>query len=228
MATTPGDEPTSLDGDDFLAANRARREQIRAGEAAKNVEEATNLDEEPAGDDSDATGTGRVGDRGAGRTLVGVLAALVVVLAVTTAVFGYLAFSGTDDDSGDLDRAGALRDAKEYAAQMLTYDTGKYDDLDRRIREISTPAFADRYITSSQEARKGNDAVQASSKGSAETAGIVSITPNEAVVLVALDNTVTSPQAPALGTGDGPYPSRVKLTLTREGGRWLVSDLDVI
>lgn len=224
MPSTSGDDPTSLDGGDFLAANRAKREQIRTDEAQKaaksSAEGGDAAEERP-----DTTDVGRARPKG----LVLALTAAVVVLAVTTAVFAYLAFaSGDDPRSDEVDRAGALRDAKSYAAQMLTYEPGKYDELDERIRAISTPEFADSYIKSSQQAREANDAAQASSKGSAENAGIMSIDGETAVVLVALDNTVTSPSAPALGTGNGAYASRVKVTLTRDDGKWLVSDFEVV
>ncbi|MCF8611354.1 hypothetical protein L5G28_14485 [Gordonia sp. HY285] len=221
MSSTSGGDPTSRGGGDFLAANRAKREQIRAEEAAK----AERADETGPGEQ---TAEPRSDGPSTSKALVASLTAAVVVLAVTAGVFAYLAFGSSSDDSGDLDRAGALRDAKSHAAQMLTYEAGKYDDLDRRIREIATPEFADTYIKSSQQARTANDAAQASSKGSAENAGIMSIDDSEAVVLVALDNTVTSPQAPALGAGSGAYESRVKVTLTRDDGTWLVSDFEVV
>lgn len=207
------DAKTPLDGDDFLAANRANRERIRAEAAAKSVDSST----------ADAGPTGPAELRG---WLLPASAAVIVVLVVAVGVLGYLL--ATADDADALDRDGALRDAKSYAAEMFTYQTGRYDDLDRRIRAISTPAFADEYITSSQLARKANDEAKASSKGAATSAGIVSISDTEAVVLVALDMTVTSPEATALGQGNGPSQSRVEMTLTRDSDRWVVSDLDVV
>lgn len=229
MSSTSGDDPTSHDGDDFLAANRAERAKIRA-EADRKSEKKTPKPDESGEHGTDEPQTGAPAAIGSARSgaLVPSLIAAVVVLAVAAAVFAYLAFGSSSDDADDLDGAGAVRDAKSYAAQMLTYETGKYDDLDRRIRAISTPEFADTYIKSSQQARAANDAAHASSKGSAETAGIVSTDDGEAVVLVALDNTVTSPQAPALGEGSGAYESRVKITLTQDDGKWLVSDFEVV
>ncbi|MGO3325405.1 hypothetical protein [Gordonia sp. (in: high G+C Gram-positive bacteria)] len=222
MSSTTGDDPTAPDDDDFLAANRAERAKIRAEESRKSEKKESSVPGDSGAEGAVVLGMHRTG------ALVPSLIATVVVLAVAAAVLAYLAFGSSSDDSDDLDRAGALRDAKSYAAQMLTYETGKYDDLDRRIRAISTPEFADTYIKSSQQARAANDAAHASSKGSAQTAGIVSIGADEAVVLVALDNTVTSPQAPALGEGNGAYESRVKLTLSQDDGKWLVSDFEVV
>ncbi|WP_420039445.1 hypothetical protein [Gordonia sp. MP11Mi] len=226
MSSTSGGDPTSLDGDEFLAANRAKREQIRMEEAGNPQADESQTDESQT--DESPAAESQTDEPRPSKTLVVSLIAAVAVLAVAAGVFAYLAFGTGSDDGDDLDQAGALRDAKSYAAQMLTYEAGKYDDLDRRIRGIATPEFADTYVKSSQQARAANDAAQASSKGSAENAGIMSINDREAVVLVALDNTVTSPQAPALGTGSGAYESRVKVTLARDDGKWLVSDFEVV
>ena len=214
MSSAPDDDATPLDGPGFLAANRANRERIRAEEAEKQAADPT-----PSPDSADgAAPTAR-------RPLVIALAAAVAVLAVVASVLGYLVATSSADD---LDRDGAVEAATSHAVQMFTYQTGKYDDLDRRIREISTSEFADEYIESSQLARKANDEAQGSSRGAVAAAGVVSISPTEAVVLVALDMTVTSPQAAALGQGPTPSQSRVELTLVRDGDRWLVSGLDVV
>ncbi|MEJ9079633.1 hypothetical protein WKY82_14530 [Gordonia malaquae] len=217
MPSSSDDSPTPLDGDDFLAVNRANRERIRAEEAEKASETV---------DIAKSSDTAEPSTSGGRNVVVVALGAAVAVLAVAAIVLGVLLAASSGDDGGT-DEEGALRDAKTYASEMFTYGFGKYDDLDRRIRAISTPEFADEYIKSSQLARKANDEAKASSKGSATSAGIVSIEPDRAVVLVALDMAVTSPDAPVLGQGD-PSQSRVELTLVKADGRWLVSGLDVV
>ncbi|QRY60968.1 hypothetical protein JVX90_10920 [Gordonia sp. PDNC005] len=217
MSSSSDDTPTPLDGDDFLAVNRANRERIRVEEAGK-ADDAVDLTK--SGDTAELSGSGRR------NVVVVALGATVAVLVVAVIVLGVL-LAGKSGNDGGTDEQGALRDAKTYASEMFTYQSGKYDDLDRRIRAISAPEFADEYIKSSQLARKANDEAKASSKGSATSAGIVSIDPDQAVVLVALDMAVTSPDAPVLGQGD-PSQSRVELTLVKTDGRWLVSGLDVV
>ena len=230
------EEVTPLDGDDFLTANRRNRERIRAEQAAAGRGGADGA--EPTAADADASdeegsAVGETGERaGAGSTLGGanrlptVLAAVLAVAVVVLAVL--LARSGGDDEPTSGDTGAILDTAKSSAAQVLTYRSGAYDDLDRRIRQISTPEFADRYVTSSQAARKANDEAQASSTATAALAGIVSSGTDEAVVLVALDQRVTTPQAPSAGENGIEYQSRLKLTLVRDGDRWLVSDLETI
>ena len=261
MPTSPdadadrSDDPTPLDGDDFLAANRRNRERIRAEAAAKaaSARGAGDRDVDPDGGDadgtdadgSDADGVDEVGvdgdqadldhadsdgteGDGRGGRLTTILGAATAILAVAVVVLAVLLARASGDSStgGAGSEADAIRDAKAHAAQILTYKAGDYAELDRRIREISTPEFADRYVTSSQEARKANDEAQASSTAKAETAGVVSRTGDEVVVLVALDQKVTTPQAP--GAGDIDYQSRIKLTMVRDGDRWIVSDLSTV
>ncbi len=241
MANTSGDDKNSsrpptpvtpLD-DEFLAENRRNRERIREEERQRARRHGYGEDREidEAGAEEQAAEPGAPSAAGGSphsRKLVRALFVGVVALAVAVAILGYLlADSGSDENEG-VDRDGAIRDAKAYSVDILTYQAGRYDDLDRRIRAISTPEFADRYVKSSQEARKANDAAQASSTASADVAGIVSITGDEAVVLVALDQEVTTPQAPAMGPGSGAYQSRIQVTLIRDDGMWRLSELEPV
>lgn len=157
------------------------------------------------------------------------LGALVVVLAVAVGVLGYLlATSDGDDGPATSARSEAVDQAKKYATSVLTYSSGDYAGLDKRIRAISTPEFADRYIKSSQDARKGNDAVNASGTATAPAAGLITIDDSTAKVLVAVDQHVNTPLAPAVGPEGIDYQSRVEITLKRDGDQWKLSDLSVL
>lgn len=159
---------------------------------------------------------------------VKVLAVLTAVLAVVAVVLAVLLAMAKSDSSGDSADQQAVKDAKDYATTVLTYQTGDYSELDRRIRAISTPAFADEYIKSSLEARKGNDAAQATGTAKALEAGVISMSDDTAVVLVAIDQNVTSPLAPALAKDGIDYQSRLRITLTRDGDDWKMSKLEVV
>lgn len=124
--------------------------------------------------------------------------------------------------------ADAMDTARRYAAELLTYDAADYDRLDARIRQISTPAFADTYIRASAQAREGNAAVSGSSHAESKEAGIESISPTRAVVLATLDQTVTSPQLTADVPAGVPYQSRVRITLVRQDGHWRIDDFAVV
>ena len=226
---------------EMLADNRRTREKLRAAEA-KKASDDRNDDEQESDDnvgddvDGDPVDPSRVPgkvvtqpSRGRGRGLLAGLVALIVALAVAVGVLAYLLASadrGVALDSGAGEQA--LTDAKTYAAQVVTYGPGDYSDLDRRIREFSTPDFADRYIQASQDARRGTDEAKASSVGTAIAAGAESISDDEAVVLVALDQKVTSPELPAAGDEGLEYQTRVRVTLQRDGDRWVLADLVTI
>ncbi|MGV9710319.1 hypothetical protein ACWDTI_06610 [Gordonia sp. NPDC003424] len=216
------DSPTPLDGDDFLATNRANRERHRE-EAERKA----------------ARTPGRVPTDRRRRSSIRpmtvalvILSVLVAGLAVSTAYLAhaYVQASHRADAAGvsEATRRDAMDTARRYAAELTTYDPANYADLDRRIREVSTPAFAKEYITSSADARRGNAAARGTSKAVAKEAGLQSISDSSATVLVALDQTVTSPDVNAQVPEGIPYQSRVKVTLQRENGRWLLSDIDTV
>ncbi len=158
------------------------------------------------------------------------LVAVAVVLAASTAV---LAVAYVDADRRADLAAGAidttiLDTARTYAAEITTYNSSDYSDLDRRIREISTPAFTQTYIESSQDARKGSTEAEAVSTAKADNAGIMSLDDGRAVVLVTLDQTVKSPQTAQEFPEGFPYQTRVKVTLVQQNGRWLMDDFAVL
>lgn len=165
-----------------------------------------------------------------GRGLLIGLCSLIAVLVVGLGVLGYLYAQSGDGGLGPDSGVGqeAMADAKQYATDMLTYQPGGYADLDQRIRAISTPDFADRYIEASPEARRGNDEAEVTSVGTAVDAGLTSISDDRAVVLVAVDHTLSSPELPSAGADGVTYQRRVQVTLTRDGDRWLVSDFITI
>ncbi len=227
---------TEAERTELLAGNRRAREEARAKEAAKEV--AKNPAAESGDDAAQMLDPARVpgvvatAPRSAGprRGLLIGLIALIAALVIGLGVLGY-AFARADNgglgpDSGLGGQA--MADAQKYAAEMLTYQPGGYADLDRRIRAIATADFADRYIEASPEARRGNDAAEVTSVGTAVDAGLTSISAEQAVVLVAVDHTLSSPELPSAGADGVTYQRRVTVTLVRDGDRWLVSDFVTI
>ncbi|MGW0036204.1 hypothetical protein [Gordonia sp. NPDC003376] len=242
MGEKSGGDVTPLDGDDFLAANRRNRERHRdeaARKAARKARRGTAAD--PADDRVPGKITGparrsrwsRPRIAGSWRlfVLVGGLIVAVVALAVSTAVLAVAlhdarsTVAATPDDAA---RRSALDTAERYAVALTTYDSANYADLDRRIREMATPDFARTYIASSRDARAGNTQAKGTSSAVAEHAGIVSMTPDKAVVLVALDQTVTSPEIGKQVPDGIPYQSRVQLTLAKRDGEWRLDDLSTV
>ncbi|EGD55745.1 hypothetical protein [Gordonia neofelifaecis] len=209
------------DRDELLAENRARRAELREDREAKAAGKAAGDGDAEAGVSAEVvTGASPSTPR---KTVV-VFGVTVAVLLAVIAVLAYLLLT---DDSAEADREAAAT-ASEYATTVLTYSAGKYSDLDKRIREISTPEFADEYIKSSQQARAGNDEAQASGTARVVEAGVISRSDDEAVVLVAMNQNVKSPLAPATAKDGVDYESRIRITLTRDGDSWKLSELTVV
>lgn len=189
---------------------------------------------EPAGAEPPGTNEGSgSSDRPPRRSwLTPVLSLLLVLALVAAGVFAYLYQRADDraDDAGQVNelRPGAIQVAGDYAATLMTYDSANFAELDSRITDISTPAFAKDFIEGSRQAREGSANAQAVAKATIKDSGIQSISSTEAVVLVALDQTITSPQTNGELPDGIPYQSRVKVTLQRDGDRWLLSDFSVI
>ena len=123
----------------------------------------------------------------------------------------------------------AIDAARKYAVELTTYDSTNFGDLDRRIEAISTPAFTQSYVQASQDARRRSAAVNAVSSAKVGNAGLMSVHDGKYVVLLALDQTLTSPQIQKDVPEGIFYQSRVKMTVERAAdGGWLISDLVVV
>lgn len=244
------------DSNEFLAANRENRAKARERADAKAAKAEAKRDaqanrdgaggaDRTVGDRDDrvprkltpdaaavTTTAGWLGRRRLVVALLGGLTGAVIVLAILAGFFGYRYFDTRDqlDQASPSSAFGksAMDTARTYAATIGTYDPDNYGDLDQRIRAISTPAFADSYITSSQDARKGNANARGESKAESKEAGLESLSATKAVVLVTLDQVVKVPELQSTEPDGISYQSRVKITLKRDGNRWLISDLETV
>lgn len=230
----PG-ETTLPDDNEFLMANRRERERLRAESQRK-----ANSDRVPrrlGKGESASMAPPRPRRRGwsiAGSrrlfAVVTILVILVIGLGISTGVLAYQLSRADSAVSGpsEAERAKVIDTAKRYAATLSTYSAADYGDLDTRIRAISTPDFAKTFIASSQDARAGNANAKGVSKAVADHGGIESMSAANAVVLVSLDQTVTSPDLASQVPEGIPYQSRVLVTLTKQDGRWLLGGFKVV
>lgn len=213
------DHESPLAGDAFLTANRANR--VKAKEQAR-AEALRKESRTPGRVATPRREPGRL------RTLVALCAVLAVVAAGCASWAVLASRTAAQTDPGSAHGQDAMSTARNYVAAVMTYQVTDYRDLDRRIREISTTGFAEKFIESSADARKGNTAAGASSKASAPDAGLIALSADRAEVLVALDQTITAPTIAAELPEGHLYQSRVKVTLVRDGDRWLLDDFRVV
>ena len=229
-ATEVFSDPSPFDSAEFLEANRRNRDKMRAAAEAKRAKEAAR-DQRRTGRGAEAASGEAPLRRGIG-WLVPVLSVLLIAALVATGVLAYL-YREADNRVAQEDqlnqlRAGAVEVAGQYAVELLTYDSANFAELDSRITDISTPAFAKDFIESSRQAREGAAGAQAIASAKVKDAALQTVSPSKAVVLVAMDQTVKSPQTDAQVPEGIPYQSMVKVTLERADGTWRLADLAVV
>ncbi|MCC5581376.1 hypothetical protein IMZ11_37815 [Microtetraspora sp. AC03309] len=167
----------------------------------------------------------QVGAGAVRRILVAVLTALAVVLAAAVALL-YADLRRIQD--GVAAGREAMTAARSYAVDMLSYDYRTMGADLARAGSHTTGALAVRYARLAETlppvARQRQEVRQAV----VAAAAVESATPEEARILVFL-NTVTSSREPG---GNQPKQvvdqNRARLVMTRENGRWLVSDLSTL
>jgi Mce-associated membrane protein len=141
--------------------------------------------------------------------------ALVIALAVTGI---RLAHDVALDDA----RSAALNAARTLALDATTYDYQQVDQDYQAVVDRSTGDFRQRFLASSAAAKKKITDFKARSQGRIDDAAVRDVTTDSATVLVILDQQVVNTSL------DGPRfeRDRLRLTLVRSGGSWLVSRLD--
>ena len=163
------------------------------------------------------------------------VAAGVLVLALVAAVV-FLAVrlgqqSSKVDDLGkqvasasaqSLARDSAVATATKYAIDFGSYDYAKLDQDFQVVSSHLTPAFASKYKQISQQLRSVIVQYKGKSTATVGGAGVESLRGKQAVVLIFLDQTVTTTQSKTPRVDR----NRVKMTMQRQPrGTWLISDL---
>lgn len=149
----------------------------------------------------------------------GILPGLALVLALGV---GYLKWSDGSADDLAAARAQSVQAARDDAVALLSYHADSADRDLAAARERLTGEFKDAYTELTRRVVvPGAKDKHISSVAKANAAASVSVSANQAVALVFVDQTVT------IGNG-APTDTRpvVRVTLDRVDGRWLVSHFD--
>jgi Mce-associated membrane protein len=148
------------------------------------------------------------------------LGSVSAVLTAATVVFGVLAYQHAGADQARTDAKAA---AENMAVQLLSYDyRAAPEDLAKR-NDLVTGAFKDDYSTlMEQTVMPAAVAQKVSTRTSVTKSSIVSNDGSSQVKLLLFLNQTTQ-------AGDKPDPqldgSRVRMTVDKVDGKWLVSDL---
>ena len=115
--------------------------------------------------------------------------------------------------------------AREQTEAFLTVD---YKDMDPLIEEVlagATGSFKDQYERAKVNLKASAQTSQAVSTGKVLSVGVGDIDDSDAVVFVAADSQVTNSSTKGKAQ---PRYYRLKLTMTRQGDKWLTSNLQFV
>ncbi len=154
--------------------------------------------------------------------LAGVAGLVVVGLIVVVVVLG---LDYRNDRAAEQARGDAMDAASRQAVAMLSYDFNSVDTELPKAADGLTGDFRDQYTALIQQAIiPGAKEKQLVVKVDVSAASIVSASPDDATVLLFLDQVTTSKDNPqAVTTG-----SRIRVLLQHVDGRWKVSQLTPI
>ena len=156
------------------------------------------------------------GWRSGTRLLAGLLA---LTLSALTA-FGLVAYRVRSDQRVETARDQAMAAAHDHAQTILSYDYRHLDADFAAARATLTGKFASDYkVTTTTLVRPGAEQYHVVVKAEVAAQSVVSATADQVVVLLFVNQTTTSTRL------DGPKVdlNRVRLTLVKTGGSWLVS-----
>ncbi|PXX00328.1 hypothetical protein [Mycolicibacterium moriokaense] len=179
----------------------------------------------PAGADDVEPGEDQPADAGAGgraRRWVAVVAygLLPAVAFLLAAGAGYLKWQADSARDAVAAQSQSVAAATEGTIALLSYQAGSVDKQLTAARDRLTGTFRDTYGALIHDVViPGAQQKQISAVATVPAAGSVSATPDHAVVLVFVDQSVTVGAGAPTSTA-----SSVKVTLDRIGGRWLISD----
>lgn len=157
------------------------------------------------------------------RLHLGLIAALVVLVAAAVAL--YVVGRGGDDErlAGEYDDV--ARAAEKVTLAFLSVDHTRMDELTDDVLEGATGTFRDEYESSIPSLTDAAEQQESFAEGSVDHVGISELDADSATAFVSAGSEVRNTST------DGETESRswrIKLGLTKESGRWLVSQLEFV
>jgi Mce-associated membrane protein len=157
---------------------------------------------------------------GSGRSGTRLLAGLLALTLSALTAFGLVAYQVRSDQRVETARDQAIAAAHDHAQTILSYDYRHLDADFAAARATLTGGFARDYkVTTTTLVRPGAEQYHVVVKAEVAAQSVVSATADQVVVLLFVNQTTTSTRL------DGPKVdlNRVRLTLVKTGGSWLVS-----
>ncbi len=160
-----------------------------------------------------------------GKRLPILLAAAGVLLIAAVAVGAFTGYRFWNDRQAEQARSASVDAARRTVAAMFTYDFNSVDTQLPKAADALTPAFKSDYLKLVDKAiAPGAKQKQLTVQATTQAAGVVSADSSHAVVLLYLNQVTTSKDSPQ-GTVT---PSRVRVSLEKDDGHWLVGQVSPI
>ncbi|AHI01067.1 hypothetical protein GCM10010174_13290 [Kutzneria viridogrisea] len=152
------------------------------------------------------------------------LAALCLVVAGLTSLGTVLWLQVGDANAAEQTRLAAVQAARQVAVNLTTVSKDSAQQDVQRLMDSATGSFRDQFGEQAEVFRKVLQQADVTSQGTVREAGVSSADADSAVVLAAVSATVKNTDAP---TGEQ-RQYRMRMHLTKDGDRWLVSDLEFV
>ncbi|WP_174523708.1 hypothetical protein [Mycolicibacterium novocastrense] len=216
--TTAAETTESAEG----TASATTSEAAATTESAEASEPAATTESAAASESVETTeSTGGRGINWARVFAFGVLPALALLLAGAA---GYLKWVDNSVRNADAARAESVQVAKDSTVAMLSYKPDTVEQQLNDARSLLTGEFEESYTGLINDVViPGAQQKQISAVASVPAAASVSAGPDEAVVLVFVNQTVVMGQDAPTDTA-----SSVRVTLEKIDGRWLISKFDPV
>jgi len=153
------------------------------------------------------------------------LLAVVAVALIAVAAVLFLRGGQSDEQKAAGQYAEIVKAAKQETIAFLTIDHTKMDDITDAVLDGATGEFKKEYTTSLDSLKDAAKQQESFATGTVDEAGVSEADADSATVFVSAASDVRNK-----GT-DGKTETRawrIKLTMNREGDRWLVSKLEFV
>ncbi|KMO67338.1 hypothetical protein MCHLDSM_06587 [Mycolicibacterium chlorophenolicum] len=217
-------EPTDMSAD---VSTDVTDETTNATEADA-IEETETAEETEAAEDSEAVeDSGEPGDAPKRRSAWTRVVAFAVLPAIALGLAlgaGYLKWRDNTVRDGEIAAVSSVQAAKDSTIALLSYTPDKVDQQLGDARNLLTGEFRDSYTSLTNDVViPGAKQKQISAVATVPAAASVSASPQKAVVLVFVNQTVTVGADAPTDTN-----SSVRVTLEKVGDRWLISSFDPV
>jgi Mce-associated membrane protein len=158
-----------------------------------------------------------------------VLIAVALLLVAASCFFFVRAATATTKDSTEVilskQYAAVTKAAREETLAFLTIDYRNMDKLIDKVIAGAAGTFKTQYSGSRANLKTSTREAQAVSSGAVKGVGIGEIDARTALVFVAADSQVTNKSTKGVAQ---PRYYRLRLTMVRQGTKWLTSDLQFV